>query len=290
VAFKRWFGGGDTSASHRDQELSAEDLIVLERYEEAEKLLLAELKKKPGSLRKRLKLAEVYEGSHQLDKAVHEYVGIADSYSADGFHDKSRALLSRAVRLRPLDESLKRRLDHIQQAKRLEHSRVIATEGLLAGSGETQTAVVLKQYWSKIAHSSLVKSLPNDQLKRLFSVMKMIRGEPGRILAQRDSREARLFLVLQGKVEAVYGRAQGQLTNLRTFSSGDIVGEGSLLEHRPWPATYRVVDSAILFYLGREGLENALIGNPDPRGFLTALREQGHDRELAEMVAKLDKG
>ncbi len=289
MAFKRWFGGGDPSGSTDTQELSAEDLIVLERYEEAEKLLLAELKKKPGGLRTRLKLAEVYESSEQRDKAVHEFVALADLYSADGFHDKSKAILSRALRLRPLDENLQRRLDHYQRAKKLDHSRVIATQGLVASHGETEIAVVLKQHWDKITNSSLVKSLPNDQLKRLFSVMRMIKGETGKLLALRDSRDARLFLVLQGTVEALYGRSKGQLTSLRTFSAGDILGEGSLLEHRPWPATYRIAEPAILFFLELEGLEKALIGNPDPRALLTALREQGHDRALAEMVAKLEK-
>ncbi len=289
MAFKRWFGGSESAGSKESQVHSLEDLIVLERYEEAETMLLAELKKRPGALRKRLKLAEVYENSNQRDKAVQEFVALADLYSADGFHDKSKAILSRALRLRPLDEGLKRRLDRYQQAKRMDRSRVIATQGLLAGSGETETGVVLKQHWDKITGSTLVQSLSNEQLKRLFSVMHMIKGEAGRLLALRDSRDARLFLVLQGTVEALYGRSKGQLTSLRTFSAGDILGEGSLLEHRPWPATYRIAEPAILFFLERDGLEKALIGNPDPRAFLSALREQGHDRALAEMVAKMEK-
>jgi len=35
-------------------------------------------------------------------------------------------------------------------------------------------------------------------------------------------------------------------------------------------------------------VQHALTGNPDPRGFLDNLRLDGNDRQMAEMVAKLE--
>ncbi len=42
--------------------------------------------------------------------------------------------------------------------------------------------------------------------------------------------------------------------------------------------------------LTRAGLEQALTGNPDPRGFLETLREQHNDREVATSVRRLRGG
>jgi CRP-like cAMP-binding protein len=289
VALKGWFGARDAADSIDPKDLSTEELIVLERYEEAEKRLLAKLKSKPGVLRNRLKLAEVYEASGQTDKAVAEYITVADSYSADGFHDKGRAVLSRAVRLRPLDDSLQRRLDHNVRAKQLELSRVHATQGLMTSGGETEAAVVLRQYWNNLAKTDWVRQLNNDQLQTLFSAMKMVKGAAGRVLGTRGSRDARLFLILNGAVEAVFGQEGGAVSTLRQFTAGDIIGEGCLLEHRAWPATYRISEASTLFYLEREGLEKVLMGNPDPLALLTALRQQGNDRKVAAIVAKLER-
>jgi hypothetical protein len=288
VALKSWFGSRNSADSVDPDELSTEELIVLERYAEAEKRLVAAVKSKPSDLRSRLKLAEVFEASGQTDKAVAEYVTVADSYSADGFHDKGRAVLSRAVRLRPLDEMLKRRLDVNLRAKQLEHSRVHAAQGLMTQGGETEAAVVLRQYWDNLAKSEVVRQLNNDQLRTLFSVMRMVKGAPGRVLGTRGSRDARLFLILNGAVEAVFGQDGGAVSILRQFSAGDIIGESTLLEHNVWPAAYRISEPAVLFYLEREGLEKALMGNPDPLALLTALRQQGNDRKVAAIVAKME--
>ena len=66
-----------------------------------------------------------------------------------------------------------------------------------------------------------------------------------------------------------------------------IVGDRSLLEHQPWPATYRVTSPARIFRLDAAGLAKALQGNPDPRLFLDALRSRRHDHDVAAAVRKL---
>jgi CRP-like cAMP-binding protein len=74
---------------------------------------------------------------------------------------------------------------------------------------------------------------------------------------------------------------------VRSFSSGDVLGEGSLLERSPWPAGYRVTEPGTALKLTREGLEKTLIGNPDPRQFLEVLREQHNDRDVMATLRRL---
>ena len=49
-----------------------------------------------------LKLADVHVGLRNVQKAVEEYLWVADRYSADGFHDRAIAVLIKARRLNPM--------------------------------------------------------------------------------------------------------------------------------------------------------------------------------------------
>lgn len=79
--FKKLFGG--STPERESAGLTLEDLIILERYDEAEAQLKAKLKATPGDRHARLKLAEVYIASKQAGKAVDEYVVVATEYSQD---------------------------------------------------------------------------------------------------------------------------------------------------------------------------------------------------------------
>jgi len=301
VDFKNLFGGASKwdrakksqkSRQTRAAGPSLEDLIALGKYDEAETRLKARLKANPTDLHTRLKLAEVYTALGQPDDAVEEYIYAAGEYARDGFFDKGLALLSRAVKLRPLDESLRIKISAFEQAKRLELSRVAALDGVRSGDGSSvekqRIALELQQVWKHIATSPLVSLLSDDQLKRLFSAVEITRVPAGTILAEAGSIRPQMALIGKGIVEAVHARTDGQQTLLRTFTSGDIIGEGALLERRPWPATYRVgAEMTTLLVLTRQGVEKALTDNPDPRRFLDVLRSQHTDRDMAQAVTQL---
>ena len=85
-------------------------------------------------------------------------------------------------------------------------------------------------------------------------------------------------------------KAGGQAVTVRSFTSGDIIGEAALLERGTWPADYRAAEPVTALKLTREGLERCLVGNPDPRGFLETLREQHNDRDVAATVRRLRSG
>ncbi len=285
MGIKGWFGGNKQAA----QDYTIDDLIVLERYDEAEERLRTKLKANPQDLHSHLKLAEVYAQLKQYGKAIDEFGFVADEYAGDGFYDKGLALLSKAAKLAPLDPSLRARIDRLQREKALEHTRGLALEGLRQAGGQQAgtSALELGRLWHNLAASSLVQHMPGEQVKRLFSTMKLLRMEVGDTVAEEGSAEPFLLLLVRGIVEAEMPAPGGKAMSVRSFTSGDILGEGALLERGSWPAHYKVTEALTALRLTREGLEQSLVGNPDPRGFLEALREQHNDRDVASTVRRL---
>jgi tetratricopeptide (TPR) repeat protein len=290
VGIRSWFGGGAKQQADKgkQQEYTIDDLIVLEKYDEAAERLKTRIKLNPQDLHSHLKLAEVYAQLRQFDKAVDEFGFVADEYAQDGFYDKGVALLSKAQKLAPLDQSLRFRIERIQREKSMEHVRSQALEGLRqAGGAQAGTsAVELKKLWHNLAASSVVQHLQGDQLKRLFSAMQLIRLEPQAVIAEEGSREPFLLLIVTGTVEG-FVHDGGREMVVRSFTSGDIIGEAALLERGTWPVCFRAVEPVTALRLAREGLEQALVGNPDPRGFLEILREQHNDRDVAATLRRI---
>jgi len=286
LALKSWFGGRSKGAQ---QEYTIDDLIVLERYDEAAERLRGKLKANPQDLHSHLKLAEVYTQLGQAANAVDEYVYVADEYAQDGFYDKGIALLSRASKLAPADVSLRERIEAQQREKSMDHVRVLAIEGLRQSGGQVDgtSALELQRLWHNLAPSTLVQSLPGEQLKRLFAAMQLHHLEAAAVVAQEGSQEPFLLLLARGTVEASVVLAEGAVTPVREFGPGDVMGEAALLERGAWPADYRVGEAVTVLQLTRAGLEKCLVGLADPRGFLELLRGQHLDREVAEAVKSL---
>lgn len=274
-----------------DRELTIEDLVTLERYDEAYELLRARLKMVPKDLHAHLRLAEVHLALKNVQKALDEYVYVADSQADDGFFDKAIAILGKAIRLAPGDEMLPKRIEKYRRMKRLEKRRQLAVEGLLSNkTTQAQAAgnrkLEVELLWNKIAKSHLVGKLSAENLKKLFSVMEMARVKEGRVLAEAGSSLPMMYLVVDGIVEATT-IVNGRPTNIRSFSTGDLIGESVLLERKTWPATYTVSEAATLFKLDRDGLEEVMRGNEDPVAFLSVMRLQQHDRDVAANIQKL---
>jgi len=289
---KRLFGKREGSAP-RDREHSIEDLIVLERFEEAIERLQARVKAHPKDLHSHLRLADVLARTGQGAKALDEYLLVADSHTEDGFYDRALALLNRLARGGAEgNEEVLVRIARLERMKSLERSRVRAVEGLLSSQGDADplariSPVEAQQVWTSVATSSLVKVLPGDQLKRLFSGSAITLWEKGETIAERDSGIERMFLVVRGQVEAYLRIPDGRDFQVRVLGQGDLFGERALLEHKPWPASYRAMEPTRLLRIDRAGLTKAMTGNPDPRQLLEALRSQKHDAAVASAAEKL---
>ncbi len=278
-------------AEESDRELTIEDLVTLERYEEAHDQLKERLKLLPKDLHAHLRLAEVHLALRNLPKALDEYVFVADSQADDGFFDKAIAILGKAIRLAPGDEMLPKRIDRYRLMKRLEKRRQLAVEGLLSNkTAQAQTAgnqkLEVELLWNKIAKSHLVAKLTAINLKKLFSVMEMMRVKSGKVLAEAGSTLPVMYLVVDGVIEAT-SIVNGRPTNIRSFSTGHLIGDSVLLERKTWPATYVVSEPATLFKLDRPGLEIVMQGNEDPVAFLSVMRLQANDRDVSASIQKL---
>ncbi len=288
---KKLFGKGTTEPA--TQELTIEDLVVLERYEEAIERLEAKTKDSPNDLHSHLRLAEVYAQVGKGAKALDSFLYVADMYTDDGFYDKALAQLTKVSRLAPGDATVRAKMERIQRLKSLEHSRVLAIEGLVMAQSEQDplertSPIEVEHIWQGLASTTVVERLSGDQLKRLFAGCELWSAAAGTEIAARGSREEFLLILITGAAEALHTTSDGQRFQLRAFAPGDIIGERSLLEHKPWPATYRVTERAKFVKVGTQGLEGALTGNPDPRSLLDALRSQRNDQAVAAAVDKLE--
>ena len=295
MVFKGWFKGAaddDAARQEPEEEHTLEDLIVLERYAEAEARLKARLKDDPDDLHDNLKLAEVYTELGRSSDAVLQYIHVAEEYARDGFYDKGIALLQKAMRVNPGEETLRTKLYSLERAKGLEHKRTAAVEGLrqtrVPGGGTGTAVLQLERAWLQIASSPLVQRLSTEHLRRLFGAVEILSCAEGERVAERGSDKAELWIPLTGTLCAVLVRDDGRETDLRRFDPGSVVGEGVLFERGRWPAGYRVVESGLFLRLDRAGLEHALLGNSDPRGMIEALRVDGNDRDIASAVDRLE--
>jgi len=290
VALKKLFGGG----APKEDELQIDDLIVLERYDEAEARLKEKLELNRKDLHSHIKLAEVFMRRRELNKAVDEYVFVADEYASDGFYDKGIALLSKVSKLLPGDDTLLLKIENLNEHKRLERNRALAIEGLVSAQGDAETktgnvALEIQRLWNKLSKSPLVRRLDGEQLRHTFGAMKLKRYPAGEKLASLGDKLPVLYLLGQGDVEASVPGSSGRAIIVRTFGAGDIIGERALLEQEPWPADYTSKGAVIALMLDRPGFESALVGNADPRGLVEALRGQQLDREVAAAVARLNR-
>lgn len=275
------------------KQLTLEDLITLERYDEAEEKVRQHLKLYPKDLHSHLKLAEIHLGLKKVQKALDEFIFVADSYADDGFYQKAIALLGKAAKLAPGDDSLPKRIERYRTMKKLEGRRQLVIEGLkenitTQASSAANRALEIEMMWNQIVKSHLVHELEGEKLKKLFSVMLMDRIEEGQVLAENGSKHQRLYLIVSGEIEAL-ATVGAQTYTIRGFTTGNVIGESTLLERKAWPARYVVKEPGTVFVLDRDGLAQAMRGNDDPVSFLSTLRRQGHDRNVAVNLAKLHR-
>lgn len=289
MALRRLFGSRKSSG---EQALTIDDLIALERFVEAEEKLRHRLNVDPRDLHSRLKLADLLMRVGERVQAVDEYLLVAEAYGRDGFYDKASALLGKIGRYLPDNEKIRAKLSHLDRAKRQERRRSVVVETLLSaptvgGSTAGRSAVELQLLWNNLSESPLVERLSDVQLRRLFGAFRFRYALGGEVLIEAQSKHEEIFVVGSGEIEVVGEAAGGAL---RTFGPGSVHGDRSLLEHRPWPASYRAAKTSVVLVLDKEGLEQAMTGESDPRGFLELLRGQRNDKEVYDLARRRATG
>jgi CRP-like cAMP-binding protein len=289
LALKNLFGGKKIVD---EASLTIDDLIALERFGEAEEKLRHRLNIDGRDLHHRLKLADLLMRIGERVQAVDEYLLVAEGYARDGFYDKASALLSKIGRYLPDNEKIRIKIAALDRAKRQERRRALVVEGLLNaqtdGLGTTgRSAVELQQLWSNLADSPMVERLTDAQLRRFFGAVRVLHLPSGAKLVEESSNKEEIFLVGKGQVEAVTQGKKGEFSVVRAFGPGQLLGDRSLLEHKPWPATYRCSQASVIMALDKGGLEQVLTGEPDPKGLLDHLREQRNDKDVYDLCRRM---
>ncbi len=287
MAFKDWFGtrgGGEPP--------SIDDLIALGEVDKAEAALRAKVKGRPSDLHSRLKLADLLMAQKRRGDAVEEYLLVAEGYARDGFYEKASALLSKISKLAPGFEKVELKIEALKHARELDHRRDAIIDGLMESKpGETPSsgtsAFELKRLWKDLTASPLLDRLTNEQLKRLFRAFRVERLDEGDRLVEAGQRLEEIYLVAHGEIQVRVSLSGTSETVLKAFGPGAVLGERALFQHKPWPASYAAGKRSTVLKLTREALEQALVGESDPKSFLDALREQHHDRGIIKALSEL---
>jgi hypothetical protein len=282
VPLAKWFG-------REKQKLTVDELVVLERWDEAESQLVQRLRLEPSDLRSKVLLADVLVELKRGADAVAQYLGAAELYMRDGFFDKATALLHRASKLDPVSEDIKRRMTSVERARQRDRIRKLAAEVAKGDArergGATASVLELQQVWDKLADTPFVRGVGPEQIRKLMAYTELEIYPPEAVLVGEGTNERVLFIIGSGAVEATVKDADGS-TSLGEFGPGDVFGEAALFEQTPWSYSLVASQRTQALRLDREGFESCLSGNPDPRGFLTVLRRQGNDKALASRNSK----
>jgi tetratricopeptide (TPR) repeat protein len=272
------------------RELTVDELIVLERYDEAESRLRAQLRRNTEDAHTRAKLAEVLSALGRSPEAVAEYTYVAELYRDDGFYDKSAAMLLRAIKLDPKSEELRLQLTKVEREKSSARNRQQALDALrlaAAARGSVELHFVELQYlWAQLAETALFSDLPAEQIPFLLKHLRILRLPPHELLKERGDQAPALIIVASGAVETRVLKGERKI-NISSHGAGDVIGESSLFELKPWPADTLTIEPATILELTREGLEAALAGNPNPRGLIDALRRQENDIKIRTWIQEL---
>jgi hypothetical protein len=289
--FKKWFSNPTATV---DTTLTVDELIVTEQFEEARDRLNDRLRYHPKDVHAHLKLAEVYQALGEADSCKQAYLHVAGAYASDGFYDKARAILTKVSRIFPGEIDIEQKMGALQRAKRLDRTRGKARAGLLSTQSASnpksgRMALEFETMWNELSKTVFVDQISSDDLYRFFAAVEIVEYPAGRLLAHSGSTEEALYLLVNGTVEARTQDDRGHEVTLRAFAPGEIVGEGSLFSHRPWPANYQCTVRSQLLLLRHIGLEGLIAGHSDPKGLLDTLRSHGNDERVARAVRHLRK-
>jgi CRP-like cAMP-binding protein len=126
-------------------------------------------------------------------------------------------------------------------------------------------------------------SLTSDERHELARTARPLRLGPLERLIVQGQEGTSLFVVVEGAVEVLLRREDGQDWPLDTRLRGSVIGEMSLLTGEPRAATVRAVTSATVYEIGKRQYEPLLRRRPELLDELAAVVEQ----RLREQASRL---
>ena len=287
MAFKDWLQQAKSRATkaagkQSEDTLTVDDLINLERYEEALSELKEKLRRRPQEHHTRSKLADLLMRVGRRSEAVDEFLAVSDGYERDGFYKKASALVAKVQRLLPNDDRVRAKAERLKRMTRQDHLRKLVVDNL----PQTQSMKV-EQLWTEMVQSELLGRLSEEQLKRILPNVQVRELDAEEEYVAAGVRKDELLWVVGGQLAARVVLPNGSSTDIRSFAAGSVVGERALFKREPWPAIYVASVRTTILVLDREALERSLIGEENPRAFLEALRADANDEAVVSSIAAM---
>ena len=294
MALKDWLRSPRSGKEREEREYTPDELMALERYEEAKAMLVERLRYQPKDLNAHLKLADVYHCLQEPESCKQELLYVVGAYAEDGFYDKARAVLTKMNRLFPEQIDVEQKMAALKRAKRLEYDRdktrrALISHGRLDDAATGRMTVEFEMVWKRLVNTTFVDQISSADLTHFFESARLKRLRPKELVAQRGPVPRALYLIVEGSIEARGVDRQRHEISLRSFGVGDIVGDTVLFDERTWPANYYCDEAALLLELDAEGAKKLVDSHPDPSGLLNVLRGQGNDSTVERAVDHLSR-
>ncbi|MGC8970750.1 MAG: Crp/Fnr family transcriptional regulator [bacterium] len=140
---------------------------------------------------------------------------------------------------------------------------------------------------------NLLKNIPifsrldKESLKRIDSISIEKYYKKGDIIILQDSTVEGLYIIREGRVKISRISEDGKIKVLAILSSGDIMGEMSILDEESASATAEAIENSILIFINREGFRSILVRYPIITlsiAQILAKRLRLADREIEELA------
>lgn len=210
-----------------------------------------------------LRLGDLYQKTHESDKAVSSYFKAAAILEEDGFYSKALALYKMVLRIEPGNEPAR---DKINKAV----NDIKSLSGLSAGKAGKQSAPA--QPAPPHSEISLFESLSKSEMDELNSkAEKMSFSENSTVVKEGDTGNS-LYIVKKG-VLTVVTHIMGETVELGKLSEGDIFGEIAFLTGRPRTASVTASTNAEVMEIKEHVLKELISKHPKINNMLRGFYE-----------------
>ncbi len=200
------------------------------KYKKALELFEELHKAEPDDLRVHVKLAELREKLGQTDKAVKDYIKIANAYAEQGFVVQAIAINKIVLRLDPDRTEIKERLKKLSSERGDDWaiSTISQQEGMRAPDITGQDRAKLS-----FERTPLLSGLSGDELEHFIDSLQLRHVKADEYIYQEGDHGDYLYLIGMGTVVLRARDAQGRKRAFSRLGEGDFFGEYAFMARAP---------------------------------------------------------
>lgn len=225
-----------------------DSLVAAGRYDAAIAELAKALRKEPGSVQLRQRLADLLARTGRRHEASGLLVELAEEFASGGFTAKAIATIKQVQRVDRRRPEMAARLAELI----LVHNREIGITR--DGKSERARAELLRNLPS-LGPAPLVSELTAEELVALIRELQLESYGPGdAIFCEGDAGDS-MYVVASGSAQALV-RSRGGLKEVGTLGYGDFFGERALLGAATRAVTVKAVTPLDVLTIDRETLDS----------------------------------